>query len=120
MSECLKYQKPDNKSMEYAIISHNIDFISFLMNEYNLRTSLTECGWYNYLDAFLVYFDQTNDLNRCFIHSVIFNLPSFYEYFLSIGANINGKMKIDQRLIILQQFIIVKKKLIIIFPMMQI
>ena len=34
MSECLKYQNPNEKCMEYAIISHNIDFVTFLMNEY--------------------------------------------------------------------------------------
>ncbi|EAX85479.1 hypothetical protein TVAG_313600 [Trichomonas vaginalis G3] len=32
MSECLKRQKPNGKCMEYAIISHNIDFVTFLMN----------------------------------------------------------------------------------------
>ncbi|EAY10300.1 hypothetical protein TVAG_491570 [Trichomonas vaginalis G3] len=32
MSECLKYQKPNEKCMEYAIISHNIDFVTFLLN----------------------------------------------------------------------------------------
>ncbi|EAY07768.1 hypothetical protein TVAG_000520 [Trichomonas vaginalis G3] len=37
MSECLKYQKPNYKCMKYAIISHNIDFITFLMNEYNIN-----------------------------------------------------------------------------------
>ncbi|EAX88778.1 hypothetical protein TVAG_036580 [Trichomonas vaginalis G3] len=32
MSECFKYQKPDRWCMENAIISHNIDFVTFLMN----------------------------------------------------------------------------------------
>ncbi|EAY01923.1 hypothetical protein TVAG_068900 [Trichomonas vaginalis G3] len=41
MSECLKYQTPDEKCMEYAIISHNIDFVTFLMNEYNIQIRLT-------------------------------------------------------------------------------
>ncbi|EAY19505.1 hypothetical protein TVAG_136360 [Trichomonas vaginalis G3] len=36
MSECLKYQKPDENCMDYAIISHNIDFVTFLKNEYNI------------------------------------------------------------------------------------
>ena len=36
MSECLKYKKPDSSTMQYAIISHNIDFVTFLMNEYKL------------------------------------------------------------------------------------
>ena len=60
MSECLKYQKPNEKCMEYAIISHNIDFVTFLMNEYNEEIALECCGDNNNLEAFLVYFDQTN------------------------------------------------------------
>ncbi|EAY07749.1 hypothetical protein TVAG_118300 [Trichomonas vaginalis G3] len=34
MSECLKYQTTNKECMKYAIISHNIDFVTFLMNEY--------------------------------------------------------------------------------------
>ena len=32
ISECLKYQTPDEACMNFAIISHNIDFVTFLMN----------------------------------------------------------------------------------------
>ncbi|EAY17073.1 hypothetical protein TVAG_297520 [Trichomonas vaginalis G3] len=34
MNQCLKVQSPDYKCMDFAIISHNIDFVSFLKNEY--------------------------------------------------------------------------------------
>ena len=81
MSECLKYQKPNCNCMEYAIISHNIDFVTFLMNEYNLKIDLGACGFYNNLESFLVYFDHINNFNECFIHSTMFNIPSFSEYF---------------------------------------
>ncbi|EAY13285.1 hypothetical protein TVAG_464190 [Trichomonas vaginalis G3] len=91
MSECLKYKKPDNGSMEYAIISHNIDFVTFLMNEYNIKVNLFQCGLYNNLESFLVYFDQTNDINKCFNYSTMFGIPTLCEYFLSLGANINEK-----------------------------
>ncbi|EAY04209.1 ankyrin repeat protein, putative [Trichomonas vaginalis G3] len=93
MSECLKYQKPDKECMEYAIISHNIDFVTFLMNEYNIEISLDYCAKYNNLEAFLVYFDQTNDINQCFVYSVMFNIPSLFDHFLSLDANINEKNK---------------------------
>ncbi|EAX94311.1 hypothetical protein TVAG_466690 [Trichomonas vaginalis G3] len=93
MSKCLKYQKPNYKCMEYAIISHNIDFVTFLMNEYNIEIDLDYCGTYNNLESFLVYFDQTNDIKNCFIYSVNLNIPSFLEYFLSLGANINEKVE---------------------------
>ena len=49
--------------------------------------------WYNNLESFLVYFDQTNDINKCFINSVNFNFPPLLEYFISLGANINEKDK---------------------------
>ena len=90
MSECLKYQKPDIICMEYAIISHNIDFVTFLMNEYKLEINLNCCGWYNNLESFLVYFDQTNNINKCFAFSGKFDIPSLGEYFLLLDANINA------------------------------
>ncbi|EAX83072.1 hypothetical protein TVAG_259580, partial [Trichomonas vaginalis G3] len=91
MSECLKYQKPDRWCMENAIISHNIDFVTFLMNEYSIKINLRYCEKYNNLETFLVYFDQTNDIGKCFVYSAMFNIPSLCEYFLSNGANINEK-----------------------------
>ncbi|EAY14121.1 ankyrin repeat protein, putative [Trichomonas vaginalis G3] len=91
MSECLKYQKPSKECMKYAIISHNIDFVTFLMNEYNIKIELFYCGIYNNLESFLVYFDQTNDVYRVFIYSVMLNIPSLCEYFLSHGVDINEK-----------------------------
>ena len=33
MSECLKEHDPDEECMKYAIASHNIDFVTFLVNE---------------------------------------------------------------------------------------
>ncbi|EAX90383.1 ankyrin repeat protein, putative [Trichomonas vaginalis G3] len=89
MSECFKYQKPNEKCMEYAIISHNIDYVTFLMNEYNIDIDLEICGDHKNLESFLVYFDQTNDINKCFVYSPMFNIPSLTEYFLSHGANVN-------------------------------
>ncbi|EAY22300.1 hypothetical protein TVAG_377790 [Trichomonas vaginalis G3] len=96
MSECLKYQKPNYKCMKYAIISHNIDFITFLMNEYNLGIVLDYCAKYNNIESLLVYFDQTNNVYTCFYISVVFNIPSLCEYFLSNGININEKDEFGQ------------------------
>ncbi|EAX88791.1 hypothetical protein TVAG_200240 [Trichomonas vaginalis G3] len=91
MSECLKYKEPYGQCMRYAIISHNIDFVTFLMNEYNLEIYLFFCARYNNLESLLVYFDQTNDINTGFLYSAEFDIPSLCEYFLSHGANINEK-----------------------------
>ncbi|EAX83563.1 ankyrin repeat protein, putative [Trichomonas vaginalis G3] len=93
MSECLKHQKPNNGCMKYAIISHNIDFVTFLMSEYNIKINLKCCALYNNLESFFVYLDQTNDINKCFIYSAMFEIPSLCEYFLSLDTNINEKDK---------------------------
>ncbi|EAY10585.1 ankyrin repeat protein, putative [Trichomonas vaginalis G3] len=96
MSECLKYRKPDERCMEYAIISHNIDFVTFLMNEYNIKINLTCCEWYNNLESILVYFDQTNDISNNFVYATKFNIPSLCEYFLKHGAITNEKNDIGK------------------------
>ncbi|EAY15995.1 hypothetical protein TVAG_262450 [Trichomonas vaginalis G3] len=93
MSECLKYQKPNKECMRYAIISHNIDFVTFLMNEYDLVIKLHCCGIYNNLESFLVYYDQSNDISKCFVYSAMFDIPSLCKYFLSLCSNINTKKK---------------------------
>ncbi|KAI5500068.1 protein ubiquitination [Trichomonas vaginalis G3] len=94
LSECLKYLKPNEFCMRYAIISHNIDFVTFLMNEYSLYIDLEYCAEHNNIESFLVYFDQTNDVDKCFVYSPMFNIPSFCEYFLSrckyINTRVNG------------------------------
>ena len=110
MSECFKYQEPDHKYMEYAIVSHNIDFVTFLINEYNIEINLYYCAIYKKIESFLVYFDLTNDVSKCFVYSSLFNIPLFCEYFLSNGANIYEKdIYTDKQFSLLQQNIIVKK-----------
>ncbi|EAY13420.1 ankyrin repeat protein, putative [Trichomonas vaginalis G3] len=93
INECLKVQKPDDECMEYAIISHNIDFVTFLMNEHNIKINLKLCCKHNNLQSFLVYLDQTNNINTCFVYSPNFHLSSLLEYFISNGADINAKTK---------------------------
>ncbi|EAX95817.1 ankyrin repeat protein, putative [Trichomonas vaginalis G3] len=93
MNECLKVIIPDNLCMKYAIISHNIDFVTFLMNEHNIKINLELCSQYNNLQSFLVYLDQTNDINKCFVYSPNFHLSSLLEYLISNGADINAKNK---------------------------
>ncbi|EAY02620.1 hypothetical protein TVAG_260800 [Trichomonas vaginalis G3] len=96
MSECLKYHDPNQVCMEHAIISHNIDFVTFLMNEYKLDISLYHCTVFKNLESFYVYFDQTNDINTCFAYSLKFNVTSLFEYFFSLGADIKAKNDCQQ------------------------
>ncbi|EAY20620.1 hypothetical protein TVAG_163160 [Trichomonas vaginalis G3] len=94
MYQCLKVQYPDEYCMRNAIASHNIDFITFLMNEYKQRINLITCAEFNNLHAFFVYLDQNKqnkeDVDTCFVASSLFNIPSLCEYFLSHHANINA------------------------------
>ena len=88
--ECLKAQTPDSKCMKFAIASHNIDFVSYLMNEYSLKFDFKACCEYNNLHAFLMYLDMTNDIESCFINSPAFHYPHLCEYLLSLGVNVNA------------------------------
>ena len=94
MNECLKEQDPDDSCMEYAIIAHNIDFISFLMNEFELKIDLTYCVYFNNFPALLVYLDQTKDINSFFIASILLDIPMIYKFFLSVGIDVNVQAKI--------------------------
>ena len=94
MSECLKYKKPEVNCLRYAIISHNIDFVTFLMNEYGLEINLDYCVRDNNIESFLVYFDKLMMLtNVLFIHLCLifhsFANISFHVVDMSIQMLIN-------------------------------
>ncbi|EAY13110.1 ankyrin repeat protein, putative [Trichomonas vaginalis G3] len=91
INECLKVQKPDDECMEYAIISHNIDFVTFLKNEHNIKINLKLCCKHNNLQSFLVYLDQTNNNNTGFVYSPNFLLSLLLEYHILNGADVNEK-----------------------------
>ncbi|EAX74523.1 ankyrin repeat protein, putative [Trichomonas vaginalis G3] len=90
MGECLKYQTPNDESMFFVIVSHNTDFLTFLINQYHLEMNLSYCAAFGNLNAFLIYFDMTKDVNDCFINSPLFYLPSLVEDFISFGVDINA------------------------------
>ncbi|EAY01035.1 hypothetical protein TVAG_295690 [Trichomonas vaginalis G3] len=90
VSECLKEQDPDEECMTYAIISHNIDFVAFLMNEYHITLNLNECIEYYNLQAFFVYLNSTKDFGTCLAVSTQYSLPELCKYLISHGADINS------------------------------
>ncbi|EAX96483.1 hypothetical protein TVAG_277640 [Trichomonas vaginalis G3] len=97
IAECSKKREWDLElSMEYAIISHNLDFYTFLKNEYQMDINLEYCSKYNNLQAFLIYLDQTRDYDQCFIHSYCFNNLNLCEYLLKHGANIDAKYQYNE------------------------
>ncbi|EAY12320.1 ankyrin repeat protein, putative [Trichomonas vaginalis G3] len=93
MSECLKYIEPTASCMIMAIVSHNIDFVTFLLNEYNIsiddKLFLHYCCMHQNLQAFLVYLHHTKSINICFVYSPSFNIPALCAHFLSYGIDVN-------------------------------
>ncbi|EAY03661.1 hypothetical protein TVAG_145300 [Trichomonas vaginalis G3] len=77
-------------SMPYAIISHNIDFISFLVNEKEQTIDLGSCIEYNNILAFLVHLDQSKTIGEHFPASIHFNIKGLWGYLLSHGADPNA------------------------------
>ncbi|EAX98453.1 hypothetical protein TVAG_413490 [Trichomonas vaginalis G3] len=61
LNECLKYQNPSNECMKYAIISHNIDFVAFLANEFMLPIDPELCFKYNNILALAIHIDCKHD-----------------------------------------------------------
>ena len=87
LSECMKVVKPDNQCMEYAIISHNIDFVCFLMSEHFISIFVNTCCEFKNLQAFLVYLDQTNNIKETFPNSTCFNIPSLCKYLIKYDVD---------------------------------
>ncbi|EAX93138.1 hypothetical protein TVAG_302780 [Trichomonas vaginalis G3] len=85
LSECLKFEKPDKECMKYAIISHNIDFVTYLMNEHQIQIDIKLCNEFNNIEASFVYLDQTKNIFDWLHFSSIFRIPSLWEYLISKG-----------------------------------
>ncbi|EAX70761.1 hypothetical protein TVAG_536910, partial [Trichomonas vaginalis G3] len=89
INECLKNFKPDSRSMEYAIISRNPDFIMNLVNEYHIEIHLESCIGHENVQAYCMYYNETKNLNACFPYSTCFHYLPLCQYFLSKHPNIN-------------------------------
>ncbi|EAY09103.1 ankyrin repeat protein, putative [Trichomonas vaginalis G3] len=95
LNECFKYIKPDEDTMKYAILSHNLDFVIYLMNNFNLEIDLDTCTATINYEAFFVYLDQTKEINKCLFYSPGFHNPSLCEYLLNHGADINAQVEFE-------------------------
>ncbi|EAX89957.1 ankyrin repeat protein, putative [Trichomonas vaginalis G3] len=85
--------------MKNAIISHNIDFVCFLMNEYQLKIDFVLCIMFDNIQAFFVYLDQTREISVCFVNLPYFRLKSLVNYFMQHGIDINTVVLSDTALI---------------------
>ncbi|EAY14646.1 hypothetical protein TVAG_460630 [Trichomonas vaginalis G3] len=108
MNECLKHQEPDDECMIYAIISHNIDFVTFLMNEHNLDIEDISCGKFKNLEALLVYYDQTDDVDTCFVFSTFLVYYHFANIFFHMVQKLMQRVYLMKMLYLLHHIIIIK------------
>ncbi|EAY06892.1 ankyrin repeat protein, putative [Trichomonas vaginalis G3] len=97
LNECLKYQRPDQKCMKYAIISHNIDFVTFLMNEFHLKINVNLCAKYKNISAFFAYINRKldrYDVDSSFYCSLTFAISSMVRFFFKTN---NIKCRFDMK-----------------------
>ncbi|EAX94989.1 sex-determining protein, putative [Trichomonas vaginalis G3] len=89
---CLEQQDPDEECLKYAIISHNIDFVTYLMDEYQIdEMNLSDCLDYNNIQAFFYYYDRTQLINTCFVYVPYFKNLCVCEYFILQEVDVNKK-----------------------------
>ncbi|EAY23190.1 hypothetical protein TVAG_184960 [Trichomonas vaginalis G3] len=89
INECLKEQKPDSLTYNAAIASHNTENILKLIDEFNTSLYIGSNNFHN-LHSFLIYLNQTNDFNTCFVFSPYYRIPSLCEYLHLNGIDINA------------------------------
>ncbi|EAY16612.1 hypothetical protein TVAG_434490 [Trichomonas vaginalis G3] len=98
LSECVKEIINFDRCncMKFAIISHNIDFVTYLMNEHAMKIESTfDCFYHLNILAFIVYMDSKGDFSSLndFTAALRLNHPALVEYFLSKGAKIDNDSK---------------------------
>ncbi|EAX96248.1 hypothetical protein TVAG_205340 [Trichomonas vaginalis G3] len=91
INECLKGVKPDQRTMQAAIASHNFDNVEKLYTEYRLSIDPYSCSMYLNLYEFIFFLDDSSshDLSLGLFTSPHFRIPSLCEYLIKNGANIN-------------------------------
>lgn len=96
LSRCysMDYKRMSVKSMEFAILSHNIDLVDYLIKEHNIPIDLNGCIQFHNIQAYLLNLYYSNDIKKTFVICPAFNFPSLCEYFISHGIDVNS---IDER-----------------------
>ncbi|EAY06055.1 hypothetical protein TVAG_244870 [Trichomonas vaginalis G3] len=90
IDKCLAEKDPNFVTMEYAVISRNIDYVNLLMDEHDLFPDYEGAAYYNNLQAFIIGLKKCRYINDYFFHSLYFGFEPVYEIILSLGANINA------------------------------
>ncbi|EAY06644.1 hypothetical protein TVAG_322640 [Trichomonas vaginalis G3] len=97
VNECLKQTKPDSDYMWHAIVSHNMDFVSFLATEFHKYIHLEDCKFYDNLSVLFFATMLNYSLDECLFYAAYFNIPSLCEYLISHGAGLDYLNDSDDR-----------------------
>ncbi|EAY16408.1 ankyrin repeat protein, putative [Trichomonas vaginalis G3] len=91
INECLKAVSPGGYAHACALMTHNIDFVTYLMNEHDIIPKPYYCGLYCNTQSLFIYLAETKDIYECIKYSPIFGIPSLCEYLLSHWPDVEMK-----------------------------
>ncbi|EAX97817.1 hypothetical protein TVAG_411790 [Trichomonas vaginalis G3] len=80
---CHQGRTPNKEWMDYAILSHKFDLITYLSDTFNMEIDPKVCAKYHNLTAFNAFIDQSDDIERKLIYTAKFNLQRLFDFFLS-------------------------------------
>ncbi|EAY08869.1 hypothetical protein TVAG_051040 [Trichomonas vaginalis G3] len=96
VKECLQNVKPDNYSMNFAVASHNIEFVTYLLNNYTFDVDLRICYNYNNLQSFLLFIDTFKLCSSGLLYiSEFMGNNILAKYFIEKGCDVDIKEKLS-------------------------
>lgn len=87
--ECLRYFPPDYSCFIYALASHNLDSIIYILNNSTISVDSFDCSIYNNLGAFLIVIDMGRDKDKNLMMSSYFFVPTLTKSLIDLGADVN-------------------------------
>ncbi|EAY21353.1 hypothetical protein TVAG_167280 [Trichomonas vaginalis G3] len=89
INECLLYQKPNQKCMEYAIFSYNNDLVMLLVNKYKIQIDPDICQRSNNIESLALFMEQTRDYDKIFPSASMFYSLELMKYLSPLVKNFN-------------------------------
>lgn len=91
INECLSYQEPNQKCMEYAIFSYNKDLIMLLANNYKIQIDKDICARSYNVEALALLMEQTSDYDKILPFAIKFRSLELMKYLSPLVRNINAQ-----------------------------
>ncbi|EAX98695.1 hypothetical protein TVAG_333590 [Trichomonas vaginalis G3] len=91
INECLSYQEPNQKCMEYAIFSYNKDLIMLLANNYKIQIDIDICARSYNVEALALLMEQTSDYDKILPFAIKFRSLELMKYLSPLVRNINAQ-----------------------------